>query len=207
MADVYQNIKVLHGPADRMDAVMKEFNAALGVNCEYCHVEKQWSKDVPAKEKARKMVELSNSINELFPKNETTCWTCHRGHAVPETLAALTPESREAAQAIRLVGLTDEQAKLPVEKVFKNLKVFGGFPAENLPFAMAYYTKALGVGCKFCHVEPFAKDTSNKLAARTMIEMVESIGSTYYKDARNPIRCWTCHREEHIPATTPPATH
>jgi len=87
MSDVYQNIKVLHGPASRMNAVMKEFNTALGVGCGYCHVENQWAKDVPMKEKARRMVELSNSMSEQRPAKDVTCWSCHRGHAIPQNVS------------------------------------------------------------------------------------------------------------------------
>ena len=207
MNDAYHNIKVLHGPASRLDSIMREFNAALGVQCSYCHIQDQWELDIPAKEKSRMMVTLSNQENEKLVKGEVTCWTCHRGKPVPDKLPALTPESPETITAVRAIGLTGEQAQLPVEKVFKNLKEFGGFPAANLPSAMAYYTKALGVDCKFCHVEPFAKDTPHKDIARTMIELVETTGQTFYKDTKNPVRCWTCHRGNHDVETVPAATH
>jgi hypothetical protein len=205
MSQVYKNIKVLHGPVYRMGIVMREFNAALGVQCSYCHVQDEWEKDIALKEKARTMVTLSNHLNESLGSTDVTCWMCHRGHAVPEKLAPLTPESPESAQAFRLAKLNEDQAQQPVEKVFKNLKVLGGFPAGNLPLAMAYYTKALGVECKFCHVEQFATDTPHKESARAMIAMVETTGSTFYKGEKNPIRCWTCHRGDHISATAPPA--
>jgi hypothetical protein len=205
MHDAYRNIKVLHGPASRLDAIMREFNAALGVQCSYCHLQDEWEEDIPMKEKARTMVTLSNLENEKLTKGEVTCWTCHRGKPVPDKLPALTPESPETVIAVKAIGLTDEQAQQPVEKVFKNLKQFGGFPAGNLPFAMAYYTKALGVDCKFCHVEPFSKDTVHKDVARTMMELVETTGQTFYKDAKNPIRCWTCHRGDQNTETLPPS--
>ena len=204
MQDVYRNIKVLHGPASRLDAIMREFNTALGVQCSYCHVQDKWEVDIPLKEKSRMMVNLSNLENEKLPKGEATCWTCHRGKAVPDTLPALAPDSPETIKAVSLIGLTEEQQRQPVEKVFKNLQEFGGFPAGNLPSAMAYYTKALGVECKFCHTEPFAKDTPQKGTARAMMELVQSTGETFYKNAKNPVRCWTCHRGRHDSETIPP---
>ena len=207
MQDVYHNIKVLHGSASRLDPIMREFNAALGVRCDYCHAQNKWEEDIPMKDKARMMVNLSNHVNEKLPKGEVTCWTCHRGKPVPDKLPALTSESPETVVAQRAIALTPDQAEQPVEKVFKNLKEFGGFPAGNLPFAMAYYTKALGVDCKFCHVEPFAKDTPHKDMARSMIEMVESTGQAFYKEAKNPVRCWTCHRGTHPPQTDSAPAH
>jgi photosynthetic reaction center cytochrome c subunit len=94
MADVYKNIKVLHGAASRLDPLMKEFNTALGVGCTYCHVQDEWEKDIPMKEKARRMVELSNAANERQPEREVTCWTCHRGHAVPENVSIEPPPAK-----------------------------------------------------------------------------------------------------------------
>jgi hypothetical protein len=207
MHAVYRNIKVLHGPASALDSIMREFNTALGVQCSYCHLQDKWEEDIPMKEKARMMVTLSNQESDKLTKGEISCWTCHRGKALPDTLPALKPESPETLAAVRAIGLTEQQAEQPVEKVFKNLKEFGGFPAGNLPFAMAYYTKSLGVGCKFCHVDPFATDTPNKEAARSMIELVEATGKTFYPNAKNPVRCWTCHRGNQKPDTAPAVSH
>src|SRR3954466_7964858 len=206
MRDVYRNIKVLHGQASGLDSIMREFNAALGVQCSYCHLQDKWEDDIPMKEKARMMVTLSNQQSDKL-NGQISCWTCHRGKSVPDTLPALKAESPETVAAVHAIGLTKQQEEQPVEKVFKNLKEFGGFPAGNLPFAMGYYTKSLGVGCKFCHVDPFATDTPNKEAARRMIELVEATGKTFYPNAKNPVRCWTCHRGNQKPDTAPALSH
>ncbi len=81
--------------------IMRNFAAALGTNCGYCH---QWtgpgaagndfSVDVkPAKETARVMMRMVNDVNNTLRTNikgkadqitRVQCITCHRGKAIPE---------------------------------------------------------------------------------------------------------------------------
>src|SRR4029079_8478758 len=72
----FKNLKVL--PKDiseqRLDSVMHEFEKALGVGCDFCHGKPADSTvicdmaadDKPAKNIARKMIEMSNRINKDF---------------------------------------------------------------------------------------------------------------------------------------------
>ena len=88
---------------------MRNFAAALGTNCGYCHV---WtgpglptnnyaSDEKPAKEVARVMMRMATDVNNTLknnikgkPANEITqvqCMTCHRGKAIPELPAPAAP--------------------------------------------------------------------------------------------------------------------
>jgi hypothetical protein len=104
----FKNLKVL--PKDisepTLDSVMDEFEKALGVGCDFCHVKPadstaQWdmaSDARPEKEIARKMITMANAINKDF-FNATTkygdynavleirCVTCHHGEPHPEAEA------------------------------------------------------------------------------------------------------------------------
>src|SRR5690349_3543450 len=53
-----KNIQVLKGvPADRIIPIMREYNASLGVRCDFCHVGRDFDKDTkPEKRTARKMI-------------------------------------------------------------------------------------------------------------------------------------------------------
>src|SRR4051812_33247948 len=155
MHAAYRNIKVLHGPASGLDSIMREFNTALGVQCSYCHLQDKWEEDIPMKEKARMMVTLSNQESDKLTKGEISCWTCHRGKALPDTLPALKPESPETVAAVRAIGLTEQQEEQPVRRVLKNLKELGGSPAGNLPFPMGNYTKPLEGDSRSCLAVPF----------------------------------------------------
>ena len=97
------NLKVL--PASTTTAnilpIMRNFAAALGTNCGYCHV---WtgaglptndyaSDEKPAKEVARVMMRMATEVNANLAANikkpaadltRVQCMTCHRGEAIPK---------------------------------------------------------------------------------------------------------------------------
>jgi hypothetical protein len=71
---------------------------ALGVNCGYCHVPRNFaSEDNARKQTARRMLEMVKTINQQFfpdhkpEKGESvlgkvTCYTCHQGNEKPNRL-------------------------------------------------------------------------------------------------------------------------
>jgi len=61
----FKNIQVLKDvPADQLIPAMQFITASLGVDCEYCHVEKAFDKDdKKPKVMARKMMEMMITIN------------------------------------------------------------------------------------------------------------------------------------------------
>ncbi len=89
----FKNIKVLKDlPASKLIPVMHEFNEALGVRCDFCHVigenhtgfEKD---DKPAKDMARKMIVMCTDMrkHQKLISNSVTCFMCHHGSPEPET--------------------------------------------------------------------------------------------------------------------------
>ena len=96
--------------------------------------------------------------------------------------------------------------KMMVDSVFSNLKVLGGFPAENLVFAMSSWSRALGVSCGHCHnTNNFADDIKQKKEiSRQMVEMGNMISQklkTIKGLSERPIvNCTTCHRGDLKPA-------
>jgi hypothetical protein len=89
---VYKNIKVLQGtPANELNQSMHLMKGALGMDCLYCHIEREWEKDVKApKEVARTMIVMMNDINtrQFGGRQVVTCNTCHNGHPVPAAVPA-----------------------------------------------------------------------------------------------------------------------
>jgi hypothetical protein len=81
-----KNLKIL--PADtNIQQVMGAFRTALGVQCTYCHVAGDFASDDNAKKSmARNMLRIVGDINASFPDHQrhVTCYTCHRGEAVPK---------------------------------------------------------------------------------------------------------------------------
>src|ERR1051325_6209678 len=93
---VPKNLKLLDPKSD-IRFVMQSINAALGVQCTYCHVQGDFAADTnPNKETARKMIAMVRLIDTSFPSSagvfpdgyhEVDCSTCHRGSVKPETVA------------------------------------------------------------------------------------------------------------------------
>jgi len=87
-----KNLKIL--TADQVRPMMRSFTVALGVECNYCHVRPDFSSDEnPKKNVARMMLTMVHDINAKFPdgKEHVTCYTCHRGAAMPLTAPAAAP--------------------------------------------------------------------------------------------------------------------
>jgi hypothetical protein len=91
--EVYKNIRVLKGvPANQVLESMHFIKAALGVECEHCHVPMHLDSDEkPMKLKARAMYQMMSEINRanFGGRQMVTCYTCHKGHATPEDLPAM----------------------------------------------------------------------------------------------------------------------
>jgi outer membrane lipoprotein-sorting protein len=91
---VSKNIQVLKGmPESQLLPVMHLMRTALGVKCEFCHIAengKYWMDDKPAKQTARRMIQMVFDINKANFGGETvvTCNSCHRGSTRPVAIPA-----------------------------------------------------------------------------------------------------------------------
>ena len=104
----FKNIRVLKGrPADQLIPTMQFISAALGVECEFCHVAGAFDKDdKKPKQTARVMMEMMISINaaDCDGHREVTCNTCHRGS--PHPLA--TPVIASGDPAVEIASMHEE---------------------------------------------------------------------------------------------------
>jgi hypothetical protein len=92
-----KNLKLLK-PEHLMET-MQAFRVALGVKCDFCHVQGDFAADdKPHKEIARKMITMAREINANFPdgKMHVTCYTCHRGAEEPATRPGETEHADHA---------------------------------------------------------------------------------------------------------------
>lgn len=96
-AQKYKNIKVLKNlPADQLGPLMHQYNTALNVTCDFCHVtnteHNAWDKDdKPMKAVARQMIGVVNDLNahQKSLNGRATCYMCHQGH--PEPVTSIPP--------------------------------------------------------------------------------------------------------------------
>lgn len=96
-----KNLKVLKvNSGAEIGPIMRTFNAALGVQCNFCHIQGNFASDEnPKKEVARHMITMVQNINAAFPggdekKMKVTCYTCHRGEAEPKTAPPAAPPAQ-----------------------------------------------------------------------------------------------------------------
>jgi photosynthetic reaction center cytochrome c subunit len=95
-----QNVKVLTTwDGTQLRDEMRRINTALGVQCDYCHVQGNFPSDEKrTKRIARRMLEMTLAVNqEQFAAHtpadgesrlgRVTCYTCHQGAAIPKSSA------------------------------------------------------------------------------------------------------------------------
>jgi hypothetical protein len=102
-AQAFKNIQVLKEiPEDQLIPTMQFISASLGVECDFCHVERQMDKDdKKSKKTAREMMRMTMAINHdnFHGGREVTCNTCHRGSSLPQAVPAIMTESPKAEVA------------------------------------------------------------------------------------------------------------
>jgi hypothetical protein len=93
--------------------------------------------------------------------------------------------------------------------------------ADNLRAIMQNFTRSLGVRCSFCHVGQgdflnwdFASDANpHKNVAREMMRMTRELNTELLAEVEGlheveegtfRVTCWTCHRGNATPETSPP---
>lgn len=90
----------------------------------------------------------------------------------------------------------------------KNLKVIKDtdMTKEEMKEYMRNFTLSLGVECEYCHnTDDYASDEKKeKDITREMIKMMYALNDTYFKNTKEEINCYTCHRGQVQTKTLPP---
>lgn len=179
---IYQNVKVLG------DLSIAEFTRTMNAmsqwiapaeGCAYCHNLQNLADDSKyQKVVARRMVEMTRHVNNDWQQHVkqtgVTCWTCHRGQAVPQQVWFRTPPQNLHAnfigdlagqnQAAKTVGLSSLpfdpfvpylQDALPIRVEGTTAMPTGNRAsikqAEHTYSLMMHMSSALGTNCNFCH--------------------------------------------------------
>jgi hypothetical protein len=135
--EIYKNIQELRGiSADQMGPTMQLFATSLGVDCEYCHVEKRELDTKEAKRTAREMIRMVLALNRnnFGGRNEVTCYTCHRGFTRP---AGPAPAAGADFRGLR----SGKEAEAEDAKRRQDEDEAGGPPPDRL---LDRYVQALG---------------------------------------------------------------
>ena len=169
-AQKYKNIQVLKDiPADELVPSMQFITAALGVDCNFCHVENQGKlefdkDDKKEKKTAREMMQMMFAVNKnnFDGEREVTCNTCHRGSPHPQPIPAIMAEAPkpEAMEAMHQHEHDVDPASLPsgvpvfdkyiqaiggqatLDKVSNRVEKGNAVMPEGPPIPIDIYTKA-----------------------------------------------------------------
>ncbi len=127
----FKNIKVFQGlPAAQVMPAMTFMRASLGVQCSFCHVEREFDKDgKEEKESARKMILMVREINKASfgGRNEVTCNTCHNGRPHPASVPSFADMSGKTVPPTPAAERRPTEPLPPVDQVLdKYLQAVGG---------------------------------------------------------------------------------
>ena len=213
----YKNVQVL-GDLDTaqfvrlMNAISTWVAPQEGDNagCAYCHnLENMASDEVYTKVVARRMIQMTRAINTQYKSHvaETgvTCYTCHRGNAVPANVWSLNDGPKQAGGfaasrngqnlASKVVGYTSlPYDPFPLLDKGQNIRVVastalpggtaGSMQATEKTYAlMIHMSGALGVNCTFCHnsrqFSNWGESRPQRVTAWHGIQMAGTINNEY----------------------------
>ena len=215
--EAYENVKVLG------DLSVTEFGRTMTAitswvspkeGCLYCHVEGNFASDERyTKLVARRMFQMVQHMNATWRdhvgQTGVTCYTCHRGHPVPQNIwvkpvprerygSALGDRAGQNAPAPQ-VGLTSLPADPFSMYLLGNDQVRVNGPSALLPTAdtrgapmkkaehtyalMIHMSKSLGVNCTYCHngqsFQSWAISTPQRVTAWHGIRLVRDLNQEY----------------------------
>jgi photosynthetic reaction center cytochrome c subunit len=213
-SSVYQNIQVLKdlnvAQFTRVMLAITQWVAPPDQSCNYCHGANMASDDRYTKVVARRMLQMVRHINSDWQNHVgatgVTCYTCHRGNAVPQNVWFINPGESSATGLIAgnagknkpspAVGLTslpyDPFTRFLLEA--KNIRVISNdaLPDGNLASTkqtdityalMMHFSQSLGVNCVYCHnSRSFAvwdSSTPRRTTAWYGIRMVRDLNNDY----------------------------
>jgi photosynthetic reaction center cytochrome c subunit len=185
-SEVFKNVKVLSNiKATEFSRLMQAMSTwvAPEEGCNYCHNPKNLASDEKyTKVVARRMLQMTLKINTEWKTHVAgtgvTCWTCHRGQAVPSGDWFSSPEQTHVNSMGERAGQNRPSAvaagsALPEDPLStflihgdNNIRVQGVVPmaatgasanrrsvkqTEWTYSMMMYVSKSLGVNCSYCH--------------------------------------------------------
>ena len=167
-----------------VEARMRAWATALGVECAHCHVAGSWTDtSKPAFEFAHRMSRMVAALNAgpLKDVEPIACWTCHRGQARPARLPRPLSEGIQSAHAADFASKPDRA------------------------LAMSVYAASLGVACTHCHE---ARNwTAAAKPAHAMVEKMlpifDEIPKHFDKSRMPQTQCYMCHQGQTIPERQP----
>jgi hypothetical protein len=175
-SQAFQNVEVLTDvPADQLIPSMRYITFALGVRCEYCHVEGHFDSDEkPAKKRARGMMKMMFAIDNTYFSGHraVTCYTCHRGAAkaadMPILADVISPSS-VPANKVAPPPLTEASGPANSPAVISAT----ANPLPSLEEILQKYTQALGGEAAIIKIKTRVEKGTLDVPAHHMLSTIE----------------------------------
>ncbi|MBC7940897.1 MAG: photosynthetic reaction center cytochrome c subunit [Chitinophagaceae bacterium] len=223
-SEIYENVPALgHLSVEQFGRIMNVMTAWIypgegeNLGCNGCHVPGNFAaEDVYQKHVARRMIQMTMALNSEWTSHTqdagVTCWTCHRGNAVPLNVWSEMPRSRTVSF---LAGPGEQNrpapmagyASLPTDAMTSMLygdneiRVAGNnqHPSPDSRVSiqqtewtfslMIHMSSSLGVNCSYCHNSrnwaDWEQSPPQRLTAWYGIRMVRDINNTYIDTVRD----------------------
>ncbi|MGG5811519.1 photosynthetic reaction center cytochrome PufC [Falsiroseomonas sp. CW058] len=210
-SEIFENVQVLGElSAAQFGRIMQAMTEWISPSqgCNYCHnPENLASDEVYTKVVARRMLQMNRTINVDWSAHVgqagVTCYTCHRGNAVPQQVWSTAPTSRAGLQAPRgqnHPAPNVNQSSLPADpytpfllgdhniRNISRTSLPGTNPTDVMRTEWTYalmtsMSQALGVNCTFCHnsraFSVWEQSPPQRLTAWHGIRMARTINRDY----------------------------
>ena len=88
---------------------------------------------------------------------------------------------------------------------FKNVQVLTDLNPDQLQDYMSAVVESLGVKkCSFCHAQDKSSDEKeHKVIARKFMKMTKELNEGFFKEMKEKVTCYTCHRGQEKPINSP----
>jgi photosynthetic reaction center cytochrome c subunit len=214
-SETYQNVQVLGNLSterfNHLMASITQWVAPPEQGCNYCHNPENLADDsVYTKGVARRMLQMTQALNGRWSSHTgqtgVTCYTCHRGNAVPEYVWAQQPvPDRLSIRGQRrgqnapdpnvgyaslphdvfssMLGGNEEAVRVASDTAYPGTNRLTTRDAENSYAIMMHLSQSLGVNCTYCHNSQSFRSWSLSSAQRGTawygIRMVREINGRY----------------------------
>ena len=167
--DVFKNIQVLmEVPADQLIPTMQFIGASLGVECDFCHVERAFEKDdKKSKQIARKMMQMMFAINRnnFDGQREVTCYSCHRGSIKPVSTPMIAIEGAKPSNGVDMqIASADSTLPSPETILQKYIKALGGSDAVEKISSRVQKGKITGFGEQSVAIDIYTQKPGKRIS-------------------------------------------
>ena len=185
-----KNLQVLSGlSSPQLLQVMREWSAALGVDCRYCHQD-SFETETPRKQIARLMQRDYVATLKQQDGTAVSCQYCHQGQTnLLSDRSVASAAGKQSADVFRAMRIKLKSTGVVLWRASTKVRFL---PKDHFMERMQEFNQALGVNCSYCHKKgDFEAETPRKQMARLMLK---EFSAKLTKQDGQSVHCSDCHQ-------------